>query len=228
MKKVVRSLKMKAMRALPLMAGVAALLGTPTPFASTIAFDGSPVLTAVGEVRPNPATNSDLAGLAITFASDMNGSPFNSFQFIPGQTASAPGSHAFQGSAMLYQGQGAGAVSMDKPQATPRGPVVITLPRLETEYSNHPDFAVKVSALAPQGDWARLVGTLSNPQGFSEVVTALATESMRFGFEMPTIGQQSQMDAQLSNRRQVPLPAAAWLFGSALLGFVMMSTRGNA
>lgn len=54
---------------------------------------------------------------------------------------------------------------------------------------------------------------------FDAVAAAVTAGELRFGLHLRTIGQAGDSDSYI-NTSPVPIPAAAWLFGSALIGLV--------
>ncbi len=79
------------------------------------------------------------------------------------------------------------------------------------------------SGLNASNDWVSFVGYwASATTSFSSLLDAIASGSFRTGMHVISIGESGNSDAYIS---AVPLPAAAWLFGSALLGFITLSNR---
>lgn len=72
------------------------------------------------------------------------------------------------------------------------------------------------------GEWVSFLGTLSGGNTFSDLIAALSTGTFRIAMHVQAIGAKGGSDGYVS---AVPLPAAAWLFGSALLGFIGLSSR---
>ncbi len=86
-------------------------------------------------------------------------------------------------------------------------------------------FGVVYWGVNTDSEWVSFVGKLGNGQSLDGVLTALANEDFRVGLHVQAIAPDGQSDSYVNNVSPVPLPAAAWLFGSALVGFVMMSNR---
>lgn len=80
------------------------------------------------------------------------------------------------------------------------------------------------NGLNAYGEWVSFLGTLSSGTDLDHVLADLSSGSFRVGMHVQAIGTAGQSDSYVSVP-PVPLPAAAWLFGSALLGFVMTSSR---
>jgi hypothetical protein len=66
---------------------------------------------------------------------------------------------------------------------------------------------------------------LLNPGSFQNLLDALNAGTFRVAMHVQAIGSNDGSDSYVNT---VPLPAAAWLFGSALLGFVSFSVRRKA
>lgn len=80
------------------------------------------------------------------------------------------------------------------------------------------------NGLNAYGEWVSFLGTLSSGIDLDRVLADLSSGSFRLGMHIQAIGTTGASDSYVSVP-SVPLPAAAWLFGSALLGFVMTSSR---
>ncbi len=78
--------------------------------------------------------------------------------------------------------------------------------------------------LSAANEWVSFVGYWANANtSFSSLLDAIASGSFRAGLHVISIGGEGgTSDSYISS---VPLPAAAWLFGSALLGFITLSNR---
>ena len=72
-------------------------------------------------------------------------------------------------------------------------------------------------------EWVSFLGTFAASKDFSDLIAALDSGSFRVGLHVQAIGTAGKSDSFANTT--VPLPAAAWLFGSALLGFVTLSNR---
>lgn len=101
--------------------------------------------------------------------------------------------------------------------------------------SNSPTLSNGVNAA---GEWVAFLGTLSQGSSFSQVLAAIDSGALRVGLHVQGIEVISQhgFDERFEIETEsesfvngtpnaVPLPAAAWLFGSALLGFVGFKRR---
>ena len=78
------------------------------------------------------------------------------------------------------------------------------------------------------GEWVTYMGVLSAGKSFDALIEALKSGDFMVGLHVQSIGQTGQSDSyvnQVAAVSAVPLPAAAWLFGSALMGFVIVSNR---
>ncbi|MDP3088404.1 MAG: VPLPA-CTERM sorting domain-containing protein [Methylotenera sp.] len=76
------------------------------------------------------------------------------------------------------------------------------------------------------GEFAGFLGTYAPDGNYVSLINALDSGLFRIGLHVQAIGQDSDKfinSTQAPN--PVPLPAAAWLFGSALLGFATLSNR---
>jgi hypothetical protein len=102
-------------------------------------------------------------------------------------------------------------------------------------YNDDPIFGDTLSASVPDssGDTS---GSLTYFDLDSEAATVFTDDSLPaaipldefdyFGFVLGTnVGGNTLVDYEFSNISPVPLPAAAWLFGSALIGFVSWSRK---
>lgn len=72
------------------------------------------------------------------------------------------------------------------------------------------------------GEYVGFLGTFSSGSDFNMLISALDSGDFRVGLHVTGIGTEGQSESYVT---AVPLPAAAWLFGSALLGFVSLSNR---
>lgn len=84
-----------------------------------------------------------------------------------------------------------------------------------------------------QGEWASFTGTLGSA-GFQAVLDALKGGSLRVGLHVQGIGMTGGSESYVNwagagsdpaSVAPVPLPAAVWLFSSAVLGFVAATKR---
>ena len=86
------------------------------------------------------------------------------------------------------------------------------------------------------GEWVTFLAVLGNSFTYTDFMTGLLDGTYRIGVKIQSIGDACFIDASgvedCSNDSStymvsaVPIPAAAWLFGSALLGF-FASSRGK-
>jgi hypothetical protein len=77
--------------------------------------------------------------------------------------------------------------------------------------------------LSAENEWVSFVGYWATATtSFSSLLDAIAAGNFRAGLHVISIGESGNSDAYIS---AVPLPAAVWLFGSALLGFITLSNR---
>ena len=89
-------------------------------------------------------------------------------------------------------------------------------------YSGDSNPAVKPNGVDSSSEWVTFLGTFASGKDFNGLIAALNSNTFRIGLHMQAIGQTGGSDSYVS---AVPLPAAAWLFGSALFGFMMVSNR---
>lgn len=81
------------------------------------------------------------------------------------------------------------------------------------------------------GEWVTFMGVLSTGKSFNALTEALKSGNFMVGLHVQSIGDYCATDSDsFVNKKNaeisaVPLPAAAWLFGSALMGFVVVSNR---
>ncbi len=82
----------------------------------------------------------------------------------------------------------------------------------------------KLEAIEQKGDFVKPLENLWSLYTFSVLGTG-GNDVLRFA----AFGTEDSLGGNLDDVRlsAVPLPAAAWLFGSALVGFVVMSNRKN-
>lgn len=77
--------------------------------------------------------------------------------------------------------------------------------------------------LSAANEWVSFVGYWASANtSFTTLLDAIASGGFRAGLHVISIGESLNSDAYIS---AVPLPAAAWLFGSALIGFITLSNR---
>jgi len=73
------------------------------------------------------------------------------------------------------------------------------------------------------GEFVGFLGTFSNGGNFAALISALNQGDFRVGLHVISIQPQGGSDSYVNN--VVPIPAAGWLFGSALLGLMGWSNR---
>lgn len=74
-------------------------------------------------------------------------------------------------------------------------------------------------------EWVAFLGTLKSGVNFDDVIKGLDSGLLRIGLHVRAINDIKSDSFVTKTPDPVPLPAAAWLFGSALLGFVSLSNR---
>ena len=77
------------------------------------------------------------------------------------------------------------------------------------------------------GEWVTYMGVLNTGKSFEALIQGLTTGNFMVGLHVQAIGTASLSDSYVNKKQvnAVPLPAAGWLFGSALMGFIMVSNR---
>jgi hypothetical protein len=75
------------------------------------------------------------------------------------------------------------------------------------------------------GEFISFLGELEDGQSYAGLINALNQQLFRVGLKVQGIDPDGEYSDWFVSRNVVPLPAAAWLFGSALLGFVGWSKR---
>lgn len=75
------------------------------------------------------------------------------------------------------------------------------------------------------GELVDSLGLWANAANFNGLLAALASDDFRVGLHIQAIGGQGVSDSYVNQLNPVPLPAAAWLFASALFGFVVVANR---
>ncbi|WP_347929607.1 hypothetical protein [Pseudomonas helvetica] len=75
------------------------------------------------------------------------------------------------------------------------------------------------------GEWVSFLGPCANASSFNSLIAALANGQFRVGRHVQGIGLAGTANAYINQRSTVPLPAAAWLFSSALFGFIVFANR---
>jgi hypothetical protein len=84
---------------------------------------------------------------------------------------------------------------------------------------------VKENGVNQLGEWVSFFGLWAGSATFGGLMNALNSGDFRVGLHVQAIGTAGTSDSYVNQLNPVPLPAAAWLFGSALVGFVMLSNR---
>lgn len=75
------------------------------------------------------------------------------------------------------------------------------------------------------GERVSFLDLWANASAFDGLLAALARNDFRDGRYIQAINRQGVLDSYASRLNPVPLPAAAWLFASALFGFVIVANR---
>ncbi|RON09038.1 hypothetical protein BK659_12395 [Pseudomonas brassicacearum] len=75
------------------------------------------------------------------------------------------------------------------------------------------------------GKWVSFLGPCANASSFNSLIAALANGQFRVGRHVQGIGLAGTANSYINQRSAVPLPAAAWLFSSALFGFIVFANR---
>lgn len=74
-------------------------------------------------------------------------------------------------------------------------------------------------------EWVSFLGLWTNAGSFDSLIAAFADGHFRVGLHVQAIGQAGRSDSYVNQPSPVPLPAAAWLFASALFGFIVVASR---
>ncbi|MGE8177006.1 hypothetical protein [Pseudomonas fluorescens] len=75
------------------------------------------------------------------------------------------------------------------------------------------------------GEWVSFLGPCANASSFNSLIAALASGQFRVARHVQGIGLAGTANSYINQRSAVPLPAAAWLFSSALFGFIVFANR---
>jgi len=75
------------------------------------------------------------------------------------------------------------------------------------------------------GEWGRFLGPCANASSSNSLIAALANGQFRVGRHVQGIGLAGTANSSINRRSAVSLPAAAWLFSSALFGFILFANR---
>ncbi|HEX8979357.1 MAG TPA: VPLPA-CTERM sorting domain-containing protein [Parasulfuritortus sp.] len=90
--------------------------------------------------------------------------------------------------------------------------------------STSPHGGNTANGINTNNEWLTLVASLTPNETFNDILAALGSGGLRVGLHVQGINGGTS-DSYVNTPSPVPLPAAAWLFGSALLGFTMLSSR---
>ena len=140
---------------------------------------------------------------------------------------------AFFSGIAYYADSGAG-VSFDShaaPANLPGGNVIGFL----ADFSGDSNTQSVVGGVATKGiikngvnsadEWVSFLGLWANAGSFDGLIAAFADGHFRVGLHVQAIGLAGRSDSYVVQPSPVPLPAAAWLFASALFGFVVVANR---
>jgi len=97
-----------------------------------------------------------------------------------------------------------------------------------TDYSADSDSPVSDNGVSTSSEWVSFLGTLDDLNTYSMVLDSLTSGDFLVGLHIQSINGGSSdwyLSTSVSSISAVPLPAAAWLFGSALIGFVSVQSR---
>ncbi len=117
--------------------------------------------------------------------------------------------------------------SIDVPSSLPGGNAI----GFHTDFSGDSDtqsIATKgvlnnrVNAL---GGWVSVLGPCANASSFNSLIAAFSNGQFRVGRPVQGIGLAGTANSYINQRSAIPLPAAAWLFSSALFGFILFANR---
>lgn len=78
------------------------------------------------------------------------------------------------------------------------------------------------------GEYLTFLGTLGAGFTYADLLADILDDTFRVGLHVQSIGQAGESDAYISRPNVIPLPAAAWLFGSALTGLFISTRRRKA
>jgi len=84
---------------------------------------------------------------------------------------------------------------------------------------------VPANGLNRDGEWVSFLGFWAGAANFEGLLAAIDRGDFRVGLHVQAIGLSGTSDSYVNQPSAVPLPAAAWLFASALFGFVVISNR---
>jgi len=106
-----------------------------------------------------------------------------------------------------------------------------------SDFSGDSDAPASGNGLDANGEWVSFLGTLQGTNTFEDILTALASGDFRVGLHVQSIGTNGISQTYVNGacvsscpetgggEGTVPLPGAAWLFGTALLGFMAKAGR---
>lgn len=80
------------------------------------------------------------------------------------------------------------------------------------------------NGVSTNAEWVTFIGTLASGETLENLVADFMSGAARAGMHVISINGGTS-DAYVTGPSQVPLPGAAWLFGSALLGFMAVANR---
>lgn len=84
---------------------------------------------------------------------------------------------------------------------------------------------IKHNGIDSADEWVSFLGLWANASSFDHLIAAFADGHFRVGLHVQSIGLAGKSDSYISQPSAVPLPAAAWLFASALFGFIVVASR---
>lgn len=84
---------------------------------------------------------------------------------------------------------------------------------------------IKHNGVDTAAEWVSFLGLWANASSFDRLIAALGDSHFRVGLHVQSIGLAGKSDSYINQPSAVPLPAAAWLFASALFGFVVIASR---
>lgn len=84
---------------------------------------------------------------------------------------------------------------------------------------------VPANGVNRSGEWVSFLGFWAGAANFDGLLAAIDNGNFRVGLHAQAIGLAGASDSYVNQPSAVPLPAAAWLFASALFGFVVISNR---
>ena len=114
---------------------------------------------------------------------------------------------------------GGGANPGDLPGGNTASPPFVATQTFSADASGNP-----VNGVNASGDILGIVLGLGSFADFDAVAAAVASGDLRFGLHVRSIGAAGGSDGYV-NLNPVPVPAAVWLFGTALIGFIGISRR---